>query len=451
MSAGKDSSTLPLLLTLSVAVLVTIGGGWFLLDGDFSLRSDREDSTVAELLVDEVQLSAEATQQQSVAAEVPVLTAGVQADPVAKADTVSVELQIDSNLRKARMAAAADMLVYPEKQSALFYYNSIITVDANHVIARAELETVLAKIGQAAVRHMSAEEYAEAYALAELVARNNPGHSLVRDVTEHFDNLTNVIVEQAMQHAQDGNDDEVVTTLATAEQLPGRNSQYFSAVRESISNIQNSRVTEQETEVEQIRLASLQTTSDWVERVRTAIVDGRLIAPAGDNAVDYLSERDPSSDESVELTNELIGALKSTCAAKIESDLGEADQLLAMTKRYVGDDSDVKALKNSLDQAYIERESATVLSVDRFVRLVATPARYPLRAQERGLTGWVDVLFTVTANGETADIEVQTAEPANLFDSAATTAVEQWTFEPREVRGRVINQRAQARLAFKFE
>ena len=85
------------------------------------------------------------------------------------------------------------------------------------------------------------------------------------------------------------------------------------------------------------------------------------------------------------------------------------------------------------------------------VRLKTIPARYPRSAQRRNVTGWVDVLFTITPSGETSDIEVRDAEPESIFNQAAIDAVEQWEFQPVEYRGQIISQRAGARLSFKLE
>ncbi len=85
------------------------------------------------------------------------------------------------------------------------------------------------------------------------------------------------------------------------------------------------------------------------------------------------------------------------------------------------------------------------------VQVKTASPRYPRRAMERGVSGWVDIYFTVTASGETTEITVDQSEPKSVFDRAAIEAVEKWAFQPVEFRGRVINQRAAARLVFRLE
>ena len=85
------------------------------------------------------------------------------------------------------------------------------------------------------------------------------------------------------------------------------------------------------------------------------------------------------------------------------------------------------------------------------VHVRTAPARYPRRAQQLNLSGWVEVFFTVTPTGKTADIEIKRAEPESVFDRAAIKAVEEWAFQPVEFRGQVISQRAAAKLVFRIE
>ena len=89
--------------------------------------------------------------------------------------------------------------------------------------------------------------------------------------------------------------------------------------------------------------------------------------------------------------------------------------------------------------------------MEELVRLNVVAARYPRRAESRGISGWVEIMFTVTPTGETSDIDVAGAEPLEIFDDSAIEAVEQWTFEPKEFRGRTISQRAIARLVYRLQ
>jgi protein TonB len=64
---------------------------------------------------------------------------------------------------------------------------------------------------------------------------------------------------------------------------------------------------------------------------------------------------------------------------------------------------------------------------------------FPRRALRRGLTGSVELTFSVFTDGSTGDLEIVNAEPGELFVRSAEDAVRQWRFTPPEdvVRARV--------------
>ena len=314
VSERDDDSSLPILLSISAAVLLSVVVGWYALDDSFPLQletsgpiADFKPDLSRDIAPDSELTGREATDEQ------------LEAESAAKSveDPVIGPAipRVDSNLRKARLAADAEILAYPEDQSALFYYNQILAVDPDHAVAKAEIENVLRNIAQIAATHLVAEEYAEAHQLAVVVARRNEGHALVDEVARELDRLANVYVEQAIQFAQDGNDEEMTTALSAAEEFPGRNTEYFSALRESIANIQNSRIATERSQLEKVRLAAIQATAARVARFHRAIAAGRLILPQGESAFDYLSERQLPQNRKEELTNELIGALIAECTA----------------------------------------------------------------------------------------------------------------------------------------
>ena len=77
--------------------------------------------------------------------------------------------------------------------------------------------------------------------------------------------------------------------------------------------------------------------------------------------------------------------------------------------------------------------------------------RYPRSAERRNISGWVDVVFTVTTSGSVVDIEVVGSEPGDTFVEAAMRAVEKWEFEPVVEDGRPVDKRAGVRMMFAIE
>jgi len=86
------------------------------------------------------------------------------------------------------------------------------------------------------------------------------------------------------------------------------------------------------------------------------------------------------------------------------------------------------------------------------VPLVRINPEYPTRARERGVEGWVQVSFTITAAGTVADQKVVDADPKGIFDRAALEAIGRWKYNPKVVDGRAMERRGvMVVLTFKLE
>jgi periplasmic protein TonB len=80
----------------------------------------------------------------------------------------------------------------------------------------------------------------------------------------------------------------------------------------------------------------------------------------------------------------------------------------------------------------------------------SAPPDYPPDAVRRRQEGWVEVEFTVKADGSVADPSVVNANPARVFNSAALSAVSRWTFKPRMENGKAVDEKVRRRIEFKF-
>jgi len=448
MTEAKDNSSLPLLLSITGAVLVVAVGGWFFLGLESSRPGETQDTPTA----------TEDTGAVTSTEGVPLDGAETVADIEAPAETTAVPNEpaspdVDAELRKARLAADADILVFPPLQSALYYYGRVLKADPQHAIAIAELDAILAKVAQTVTQHLGVDEFDDAYAIAVLVAKQQPEHPLVVETQQTLDDYTEQLVEQAIQHARDADDDQAAEALATAEGLPGRNPQYFTAIRDSIAEMRDVRLAAERDRAERAQLAANDARAAWVDRIRTATAQGDLISPAGASAIDLLAEPNSWTAEREQLTGEVLSAIVGAAQSSTnEQRLDDAEALLNAAAGLSGEPDGFEDLRASLERAFVEAESRRIAHMKELVQLKSVGPRYPRRAQERDLSGWVDVYFTVTPAGETADIEVsKRSDEEPVFDRAAIDAVAAWEFQPVQYRGQVISQRAAARLVFRIE
>jgi TonB family protein len=84
-------------------------------------------------------------------------------------------------------------------------------------------------------------------------------------------------------------------------------------------------------------------------------------------------------------------------------------------------------------------------------RVYSVDPEFPEIARERDLTGFVDLEFTVRADGTVTDVNVLKAQPKGVFEKAAVDAVSKWRYRPIERSGLPINEHARLRLNFAYK
>lgn len=78
--------------------------------------------------------------------------------------------------------------------------------------------------------------------------------------------------------------------------------------------------------------------------------------------------------------------------------------------------------------------------------------KYPTKAAQDGLEGWVELEFTIDASGAVKDIRVTNSEPKRVFDREARKALQKWKYKPLVAEGQPIEQpNRMVVLEFKLE
>ncbi len=72
-----------------------------------------------------------------------------------------------------------------------------------------------------------------------------------------------------------------------------------------------------------------------------------------------------------------------------------------------------------------------VASDQDIVPIVRVEPQYPIRAQELGIEGWVQIDFTISAAGTVKDPVVVAFHPSSVFNRAAIRAIRKWKYSPK--------------------
>ena len=76
---------------------------------------------------------------------------------------------------------------------------------------------------------------------------------------------------------------------------------------------------------------------------------------------------------------------------------------------------------------------------------------YPEAAKADRTSGWVDVEYLISPQGETSSISVIASSPSGVFDEAALEAVATWRFRVIGIELDQLQMKRISRLVFKLE
>src|SRR6056297_3416802 len=402
--AGGHRRTADILLVVAAFVVAGLAAAWFLAD---RLGGEEEQLFEAPL---------PASSAESAAPGLSVTAAAGEAT--------------DVNLGKARMAASAGMLVEPAGQNALYFYSLVLDAEPEHAGAAGELAEVAAEVlpqVDDALVETAREQIGSIRAERAAAAR---------------------AAERRRQAAERRAREEAAAAAAAA-----------AAAQESESEAATATAPEEGTAGEAADGDAAEPVSppepDALTRGRDSLAAGRLAAPADDNALAWLAEAEetmPADPAVAAFRDRLVSAVAVAIRDRIDAGaLEEAERLLLQLEAVAEAAPTTAVLQDEVDRAFIRRESVRVLPGSEMLATDIVPPVYPRAAIRREQEGWVDVEFTVLADGSTADPEVIESVPDRVFEGASLRAVEQWRFRPRVYRGRPIDQRVSTRINFQLQ
>ena len=110
---------------------------------------------------------------------------------------------------------------------------------------------------------------------------------------------------------------------------------------------------------------------------------------------------------------------------------------------------DVAALEKQIADARAQAaQRSSVMGANSLQRIEYVAPKFPQASLNRGVTGWVELEYTVRTDGSTGDIVVTNSSPRRTFDNAAMTAVSQWRYKPVIRDGKPVEQRVAVRIRF---
>jgi TonB family protein len=187
-----------------------------------------------------------------------------------------------------------------------------------------------------------------------------------------------------------------------------------------------------------------------------ALAANKLLQPADGSAKSQLLaliNTDPANPAVASARQGLGQAyLRELRSALARGDIAAADAWLLEAHTIGFASTDLNAAQSELNGARQRAaQRASVVGANSLARVEYVAPKFPSATRNREQNGWVELEFTVKADGSTGDIVVTNSYPRKLFDSAAVRAVGQWRYKPVMIGGKPVDQRAAVRIRFSDE
>ena len=466
-TAGATALLLALgIAAWGVAVLVE-RAPWQALDFSLPDRADRParnpDGVAVQRLVDAagVALSQGRLLDPADRSAVALYRAALARDPANAQARLGLKRVADELLGRVEQALLADDLaaaataldsarsVEPE-HPRLAFLSAQLAADARRLEKQAAEEA----LGGTAEAHQRAQRVASLLAVAaqrmqadKLVGGLDSAEAYLRearqaapddaDVGQALLALSDTMLQKARQAWSDGNEPVARNWLQRAKAL----------------DVDPESVARFDAHIASARVASMvEDRSRLLALANQRLAQGRLLEPATDSArhyLDLLRAAEPAFPGSAE-TEALLAAKLLDTALGLTRDgrPAEAGHYLAAAAAAGARQADLESVRTA---GAAIREAATVLPESAMKKIAHTSPVYPARAAARGTEGWVDIQFTVAADGTTRDATVVDASPAGVFDDAVLDAVRRWRYQPQVVSGAAVDQRVKLRLRFELD
>jgi len=194
-----------------------------------------------------------------------------------------------------------------------------------------------------------------------------------------------------------------------------------------------------------------------VQSFNAALAANKLLQPADACARSYLLDLIDldAGNAAVATARAALGNayLRELRSAVDRGDLAAADKWLIEAKTIKFSSPDLNTAETQLAGSHdSEAQKLSIVPASSIPRIEYVAPKFPPTvARNRAMNGWVELEFTVLADGSTGNIVVTNSNPRRVFDSSAVNAVKQWRYKPVMRGGKAVDQRAAVRIRFTEE
>ncbi|NNC99447.1 MAG: energy transducer TonB [Gammaproteobacteria bacterium] len=370
--------------------------------------------------------------------------------PEINEDPVLTPAPPTERINKLNQLAATALLeqrvISPPGLSALDYYNQVLAIDPYDTTAYQGRKAISDSLRNSYLQLVNNGEFDKALEIVDALQRIEPMNPENDSLRSSLERSIDVHIKQLQKNG--------------SPQQISRTSQVLARIENDFAGSKSA-------------MLALQSEKQLIAKIDDAMVAGRLLPPDSDNAYSLVStalqtnaiNRTHISPRVRGLSGKLLALANESVA---RDDIEEAAKLGTLVKHLNVDQNALADLNTLIGQ----KKAALAAASERLARrqeVVAAPEppkiipakiikrsspRYPARALNKNIEGWVELSFQINKEGLPFNIAVLQAEPTGMFESSALKAVRRWRFTParNENTGQAVEGEAiTTRVRFKFD
>jgi TonB family protein len=364
-----------------------------------------------------------------------------RAAPVANPSAI----QADPTLSRARAALDAGRLESPPGRNALDLFGSVLLARPDNAEAAAGLESTVARIVAVADQQAEAGDLNEAWRLLSRAVGAAPGNAAVRELSARLQAGQRRELASTSVSESRGTNEAAGTAAARPASKTAHADQPPRAAAGDPAGPLALAVPEPAGTPGSTAMNESSSPPEPAGEAPTAPATG------GSGALQHAVSADPAALGFSSAKNDATGAFARGAPRaygapidRMHPTAGYAEPVPAGSAALPGAGPDAAATPAGA----VDSGPRLVAAAD-LVRRVAMEPVYPQQALRRGIEGWVEVEFTVTATGTVDDVIINGAQPRGVFDKSVRDALEGWEFQPYTADGRTAPLRSM--ITFKFE
>jgi TonB family protein len=190
----------------------------------------------------------------------------------------------------------------------------------------------------------------------------------------------------------------------------------------------------------------------YLELAQSRLAQGKLTDPENDNALYYVNQLRSTEPRNAGLAQVSLSLQTQILdRARAAFDAGDMDksQSLAQSAAGLGSSGEADALMDKIRQRRAATGDVPQVPEQNLTRTSKLEIQYPNRALQTNVEGWVEISYTVLADGSVANVKIVASSPPKVFDAAASKAVGRLHYQPVLQNGSPVAVGTMLRVVFR--